>query len=159
MSDKYFETYVPGRSNKVEKKTYKKPEGDVAKKIDDYLALLGMINDRTNSGHWETVEGHHIQGAKKGTQDKTCCTPHGRYLAIETKAPKKGQSPAQKERQALVESKGGTYILARSVDDLRHGLVAAYGASRVEAWEREGKARQAAKKAEIDALKRKMGQL
>lgn len=147
-----------GRVQKVAKKTYKKPEADVGKKIDEYLALIGCINIRTNSGHWVTVEGYHIQGAKEGTQDKTCCTPHGCFLAIETKAPKKGLRPAQQVCQSEVEAHSGTYIKADSVDELRTGLVKAYGLQTVADWEMLGQARQRAKKAQIDALKKGMGQ-
>lgn len=147
-----------GRVQKPAKKAYKKPEADVGKKIDAYLALIGCINIRTNSGHWVTVEGYHIQGAKEGTQDKTCCTPHGCYLAVETKAPKKGLSPAQKARQAEVEAHSGTYIKASSVAELHAGLVAAYGPQTVADWEMLGQARARAKKAQIAQLKQKMGQ-
>lgn len=147
-----------GRVQKTTKKTYKKPEGDAAKKIDDYLALIGCINIRTNAGHWVTTEGYHIQGAPEGYADKHNCTPHGMFLAIETKAPKKGLRPEQKAYQALVEAHGGTYIKASSVDELRAGLVKAYGPQVVADWETLGRGRAAAKKAQIAALKQKMGQ-
>lgn len=42
---------------------------------------------------------------------------HGRFLALEVKTPTGRQSPEQRQFQSLVESKGGIYLLARSVDD------------------------------------------
>ncbi len=41
----------------------------------------------------------------------------GRFAALEVKTPTGRQSPEQRQFQALVESKGGIYLLARSVDD------------------------------------------
>lgn len=41
----------------------------------------------------------------------------GRFAALEVKTPTGRQSPEQRQFQALVESKGGIYLLARSVED------------------------------------------
>ena len=48
--------------------------------------------------------------------------PSGRRLEIECKAAKRGQSPAQINFQQMIESMGGLYVLARSVDDVRNAL-------------------------------------
>jgi hypothetical protein len=48
-----------------------------------------------------------------------CLAPTGRLCAIECKSAKGTQSPAQKEYQREIESAGGLYIIARSVDDVR----------------------------------------
>lgn len=147
-----------GRVKTPAKKTYKKPEADVGKKIDAYLALIGCIVFRTNAGHWVTVEGYHIQGVPEGYADLHGCTPHGRFLAIETKAPKKGLKSNQEAYQSKVEAHSGTYIKASSVDELRAGLVKAYGPQTVADWEMLGQARSRAKKAQLEALKKGMGQ-
>ena len=41
----------------------------------------------------------------------------GRFLGMEVKSPTGRQSPEQRQFQLLVESKGGIYLLVRSVDD------------------------------------------
>ena len=41
----------------------------------------------------------------------------GRFLALEVKTPTGRQSPEQRQFQTLVESKGGIYLLTRSVAD------------------------------------------
>lgn len=41
----------------------------------------------------------------------------GRFLAIEVKSPTGRQSPEQKLFEGLVKSKGGIYLMPRSVDD------------------------------------------
>lgn len=46
----------------------------------------------------------------------------GRRLEIEVKNDKGKQRPSQKLFQQMIESMGGVYILARSVDDVREGL-------------------------------------
>ncbi len=42
-----------------------------------------------------------------------------RFIAIEIKTPTGRQSPDQRTFQNLVESKGGEYVILRSVDDAR----------------------------------------
>jgi hypothetical protein len=48
--------------------------------------------------------------------------PNGRWLEIETKSATGTQREKQKIRQRVIESKGGIYILARSVEDVWAGL-------------------------------------
>lgn len=139
------------------KTTRKRTEGDIQAKVVDYLSLLGFGVLRTNAGAIEIAPGRWFHGIKEGGADLHC-NAWGLFLAVETKAPKKGLRKNQEAYRDEVESKGGTYIVARSVEELREGLVAAYGAQRVERWESEGRARVAAKRAEIAALKKKMGQ-
>lgn len=42
---------------------------------------------------------------------------NGKFVAVEIKTPTGRQSPDQKRFQALVESKGGEYVILRSVED------------------------------------------
>ena len=42
---------------------------------------------------------------------------NGRFIAIEIKTPIGRQSPDQKTFQRLIESKGGEYVILRSVDE------------------------------------------
>lgn len=46
----------------------------------------------------------------------------GRFVAIEIKTPTGRQSPEQRQFQQLVERKGGTYVVLRSVDDAERWL-------------------------------------
>jgi hypothetical protein len=46
----------------------------------------------------------------------------GRFVAVEIKTPTGRQSPEQRTFQALVERKGGVYVVLRSVEDARAWL-------------------------------------
>jgi hypothetical protein len=148
----YERTYVPLNRAKP-KRSGSTPEAKVSAAIDKYLSLIGAIVIRTNSGSWQDEQGNYIYGAKAGTSDKTVCLPlpapseyaqEGRsaaFLALEVKSATGRQNEAQKRYQARVEAIGGLYILARSADDVRQALIAAFGAAVVTQWEAAGKAR------------------
>lgn len=140
------------------KKKYKKPEGDIQAKCVEFMEMLGFVVLRTNAGVWRTAEGNYIHGIQEGGADLHC-NAWGAFLAVETKAPKKGLRPKQREYRDKVEARGGTYIAPHSVEELRAELCAAYGPQRVGQWETEGRARVDGKKARVVALKRKMGQI
>lgn len=140
------------------KATRKRTEGDIQAKVVDYLSLLGFIVMRTNAGAIEVAPGRWFHGVPEGYADLHCCA-WGMFLAVETKAPRKGLRPKQQEYRDRVEAAGGTYITCHDLGELREALSAAYGPQRVGAWESEGRARQAAKKDQRDALMRKMGQI
>jgi hypothetical protein len=46
------------------------------------------------------------------------CVVNGQFVGIECKAPKKYQTPNQKEFQQQLETAGGKYILAHDLDDV-----------------------------------------
>jgi hypothetical protein len=117
------------------KRSGKTPEAKVSAKVDAYLKTIDAINIRTNSGSWQDDTGHYILGAKAGTSDKTVCLPNGRFCAIETKSTKGTLTDAQRRYRARVERLGGIYIEARSREDVRAGLVAAFGEMEVARWE------------------------
>lgn len=48
--------------------------------------------------------------------------PHGRRLEIECKSPTGRQRDDQRRWQAMIESFGGLYVLARSTDDVEAAL-------------------------------------
>lgn len=64
------------------------------------------------------TKSHYVRFGKKGMGDIIACSPHGRWIEVETKAEKGKQSPEQIDRQHEIERRKGVYILARSVDDL-----------------------------------------
>lgn len=140
------------------KKRGKTPEAKVTAECDRYLKSIGVLVIRANAGSWADDQGNIIMGAKAGTSDKVLCVPGGLFAALELKSAAGKQTEAQKAYQARVEALGATYILARSVAELRAALCAAYGPQRVSEWETAGRQRLAAKKAELAALKRRNGQ-
>ena len=56
--------------------------------------------------------------AKPGDPDIVACV-RGRFVAIEAKSAVGRQSAVQKERQAQIEEAGGTYILARDLEEVK----------------------------------------
>ena len=83
-------------------------EADIRAQIKDYLEWQG----------WFVF--YHLQGlgSYPGLPDLQA-VKNGRTLYIEVKRPTGRQSAHQKRFQQAVESAGGTYILARNVDDLK----------------------------------------
>jgi len=58
-------------------------------------------------------------GQKNGTPDIVCVTkPNGHYVGIEVKSDVGRLSATQSDFKRAVEGVGGTFILARSVDDV-----------------------------------------
>lgn len=121
------------RPKETKKRSGRTPEAKVKTEIDAYLKKIGAINIRTNAGSWQDETGHWIMGAKAGTADHTVCLPGslsgGRacFAAVEDKSAKGVLSEAQKRYKARVESLGGIYIEARSVEDVRAALIAEFG--------------------------------
>ncbi len=60
-----------------------------------------------------------VRAGLKGSADIFVIVgPQGKFVAIEVKRPGSKQTDDQKKFQADVEALGGTYILARGVDDV-----------------------------------------
>ena len=57
-----------------------------------------------------------------GSADITGILPDGRRLEVECKSATGRQSEKQKKFEEKIRTNGGIYILARSVEDLEHGL-------------------------------------
>lgn len=86
---------------------------------------LGQRDDimlfRINVGKFRPLNGPQdrvIQSAPPGTPDLLGVIKPGTALAIEVKDAKGRQRPEQVAFQKAWESRGGLYILARSVDDV-----------------------------------------
>lgn len=85
------------------------PEQKIKKDIKDFIDTKG--------GYWGVITGGPY--SKPGDPDIVCFFPNdGRFIGIEAKTPTGVQSPIQKCRQEEIESKGGIYLLVRSLDDL-----------------------------------------
>jgi len=87
------------------------PEQDIKKQIKSYL------ND--NGIYWiPTKGGPHTRA---GDPDLIVCY-RGYFVGIEAKTRTGRQHGQQKLRQKQIETNGGTYIIARSVGDVRESL-------------------------------------
>ena len=82
-------------------------ERDVIRDIRDWLAMHG----------WFVVRVQQSMGCHKGLSD-LLAVKGGRVLFVEVKAPKGRQSTYQVEFQREIEGHGGTYVLAKSIEDL-----------------------------------------
>jgi hypothetical protein len=74
---------------------------------------------RNNSGLLFTPGGRRIRASVEGAPDLIgLLAPHGRFLGIECKSDSGKQTSVQIAFQRMIESFGGLYILARSVEDV-----------------------------------------
>lgn len=89
------------------------PEQKIKKQIKDYITRIG--------GFWSIVQGGPY--SKPGDPDLICCVD-GRYVGIEAKTPTGKPTELQLQRGREIEQAGGIWILARSVEDVRDGLIA-----------------------------------
>jgi len=77
---------------------------------------------RNNSGAMHSVDTNSlVRFGLPGSPDIICIEPpNGRFVGIECKRRNGGrQSPEQRAFQAACEKRGGVYVLARSVEDVR----------------------------------------
>lgn len=84
-------------------------EADITLQIRDYLKLKG----------WFVFKVFQSLGSYPGVADMYA-VKDGYSVWIEVKTENGKQSIAQKEFQYQIESHGGRYILARSIDDVIH---------------------------------------
>lgn len=136
----YVRTYVPLNRSAKPQRSGATPEAKIAKQIDDYLKLLDFYVLRTSAGMAE-IDGRTIALGRKGTHDRTCCAPNGRYVSIEIKSAKGSATPAQLRQREFIQRRQGVVIIPHSVEELRAGLVQAFGEQTVSDWETLGKAR------------------
>lgn len=85
------------------------PEGAVLRQVRDFLRLHG----------WKVVRIHQSLGSEKGIPDLVAIR-EGRHVWVEIKAPKGRVSEAQAGWLQDLEDHGGSYIVARSVEDVEH---------------------------------------
>ena len=87
------------------------------------LLAIGARRDirvwRNQTGALPDVRGRLVRFGLVGSSDILgVMAPAGRILAIEVKSPTGRQTESQHNFQRMVESMGGLYILARSVEDV-----------------------------------------
>lgn len=100
-------------------------EKDIQKQIIDYLTIKNIFHWRNNTtGIYDPVR-HTFRKNKNvmnGIPDIICII-NGQFVGIEVKSETGKQSPEQKKFEEMCVSKGGKYILARSVEDVMKGLI------------------------------------
>ena len=94
------------------------PESAVIQQVKQILKVTGLKIQRLNTGCFQIGEGRNrrfIKTADAGTCDFEGYDNTGRFVAIECKRPSGGRlSPAQKERIADINRKGGVAFVAHS---------------------------------------------
>ena len=94
------------------------PESAVIQQVKQVLKVTGLKIQRINTGCFTIGEGRnrrYIKTADAGTCDFEGYDNKGRFVAIECKRPSGGRlSPAQKERIADINRKGGVAFVAYS---------------------------------------------
>lgn len=84
------------------------PESKLKSDIKAYLKANGI--------YWAMVQGGAF--SKPGDPDIIACV-NGRFLAIEGKTYEGSMRPLQEVRKQQIETSGGVYLIARTVDDVR----------------------------------------
>jgi len=100
------------------------PEKLIQKQILNFLSAYGIFVFRVNTTGvfdpsrkvFRRLGGYNL----KGVADILGILPNGKFLAVEVKTEKGKQSVFQKNFQEQIEKNNGIYILARSIDDVRH---------------------------------------
>lgn len=94
------------------------PESAVIQEVKEVIKVTGLKIQRINTGCFTIGEGknrRYIKTADAGTCDFEGYDNIGRFVAIECKRPSGGRlSPAQKERIADINRKGGVAFVAHS---------------------------------------------
>ena len=86
----------------------------------DYLRVRGHLVSCINNGAFETKRGGFVRCTDTpGIADIIGVTGDGRALAVECKSKTGRQSAEQKAFETNWSGRGGLYVLARNVDDLR----------------------------------------
>lgn len=80
--------------------------------------ILNQVRDILRLDGWDVTRHQQGMGSRRGFPDLTALKD-GKTLYIEIKTRTGKQSAYQVEFQKICEAHGGTYILARSVDDVK----------------------------------------
>lgn len=84
-------------------------------------AWNGNITQTKNNGV-VVFNARPVELLPEGFSDLICFGPNGKTYFIEVKAPNKYQRPAQRKFQTAMQKLGFTYIVARSVNDVKKVL-------------------------------------
>lgn len=97
------------------------PESAIVQQVKTVIKVTGLKLQRINTGCFQIGEGRnrrYVKTAEAGTCDFEGYDNIGRFVAIECKRPVGGLlSPAQKERIADINQKGGVAFVAHSGEE------------------------------------------
>lgn len=97
------------------------PESEVVRQVKAAIRAAGIRLQRINTGCFAVGDGRDrrfVRTAEAGTLDFEGYDNRGRFCAIECKRPSGGRlSPAQKERIADINAKGGVAFVAHSGEE------------------------------------------
>lgn len=96
------------------------PEGSLKRAVGDLLNAERIWWMPMNTGA-SVIDGRFVRFGTPGCAD-ILASHKGRFLWLELKSPKGRQSEAQASFQERVEREGHTYLLVRSVDEVRDFL-------------------------------------
>lgn len=98
-------------------------EKEIQKVIIEYLSLKKYLFYRQNSGAFRTEKGFYRFASLSGIPDiVVILPPNGRYVGIECKSSSGQLNPNQKVFKEQLEAMGGTYIVARTLEDVINEL-------------------------------------
>lgn len=97
----------------------KSTEKATQRAILDYLELSGIFHWRNNTGGFKDTSGHFYRFGAVGSPDIfAVLAPTGRIVGIEVKDGKGRVTDSQLAFGRKLQSLGGLYIVARSLDDV-----------------------------------------
>lgn len=88
--------------------------------------ILNQVRNTLKLDGWDVTRHQQGLGSRRGFPDLTALKD-GKTLYIEVKTATGKQSPYQIEFERICKAHGGTYILARSVDDIKPYLTSIKG--------------------------------
>ncbi len=102
------------------------PESEVIRQVKAVIRATGLKLQRINTGCFTVGDGRSrrfVRTAEAGTLDFEGYDNKGRFCAIECKRPQGGRlSPAQRERIADVNAKGGVAFVAHGGEEAMRKL-------------------------------------
>ena len=90
----------------------------VTKRVNPETVIQNAIRDLLRMDGWLVIRHQQNLGSYLGLTDLSA-VKDGKTIYIEVKTPTGRQSAYQKQFQKDIEEHGATYILARSVDDIK----------------------------------------
>jgi len=100
----------------------RKPERAVQKACLAWLRAHGALVAVTDAGAAYRAGSFFGDAIPPGWPDITGLLPGGRFIGVECKAKRGRQSAAQKDMAEEIRRRGGIYVLARDVEDLRKAI-------------------------------------
>lgn len=98
-------------------------ERDIQKAIMDYLEIKKYKVIKFSSvGIWNRKTEHYIPQRQRGVSDLICCSPEGRFVAIEVKMKPNKPTDEQLEFIQSINLRGGIGLIVYSIDEIMENL-------------------------------------